>query len=179
MDSRDEVRFALLKRRQIMCAGRVDGGMQEYLCSSIAYLNAIDEQNTITLFIDSTGGNTVPAFWSMDVIADSKAPVHGVVLATAQSAAFGILQACHKRIAHAHTTLMFHATEIPLRCDQDQKQKMDRFLLMHAEQITAFAKRSGQTEETWRQWSKEEREFTATEAFSLGIVDEVIPSKWF
>jgi ATP-dependent Clp protease, protease subunit len=167
---------ALFGKRQIMFSGSLYGEMQAYICASIVYLNALDEKTPMTLFIDSRGGQLELEQMCMDVIAASKVPVHGVVIGECFSAAFSVLQACHKRLAYPHARLRFHAPEIKWQVDNDPEAEIAKLRVVHDEQVQLFAKRSKQPEAAWRAWAKEARTFLAPEALSLGIIDEIVPT---
>jgi ATP-dependent Clp protease, protease subunit len=168
---------ALLQKRQILFAERLTVEMQERISASVLYLSAINE-TPITLFIDSQGGEVGCELWVMDQIAGSRVPVHGVVIGSAASAAFGVLQACPRRLAYAHAMLLIHAPRVTVSCDEDNAKLMQDNMRVHDEQITAFAKRSGQPEAEWRTWSKEQKKFLAYEALRLGMLDEIISASW-
>ncbi len=177
-----EMEKALLVKRQVMLVGKVDIEKQEHLCTSIIYLNAVDLA-PVTLFIDSNGGSMFAESMLGDIIADSLAPIHAVVTGVAYSAAFAILQACHVRKAYPHTRFLFHAPTFytDLRIDNEEKveKSLQQLRKHHAEQVSHIARRSGQSESEWREWSKSERRFEATEALDLGIIDEIIRPSLF
>jgi ATP-dependent Clp protease, protease subunit len=167
----------LIECRQILLAEEVNERLQERISASLLFLNAFADTE-ITLFIDSTGGDINSELWLMDQIASSNAHVRGVVIGVAKSAAFGILQACHIRQAYPHAELLFHAPSFRIRCDDDVATRIEKTVRVHEEQLTAFAKRSGQSVELWRAWAKEEKLFSAPEALSLGMLDCIVPVDW-
>ncbi len=117
----------LLMKRQLTLIGDVTGIKQEALSESIIYLNALGNE-PITLFIDSCGGFTLSGLVISDIIENSVADVHGVVIGFAYSSAFTVLQACYKRITYKHARLMFHPTTLNgLRIDDVHfDEKLDK-----------------------------------------------------
>ena len=107
----------LTQQRQILMLGEVNSQMQEMVCTTLLLLNAQSEA-LITLCFDSGGGSLLLAMYIYDAIKHSKAPVHGLVTVTAQSAAFDVLQACTRRLAYPNATLMTHSVEIRVRVNR-------------------------------------------------------------
>ncbi|MFH0804347.1 MAG: ATP-dependent Clp protease proteolytic subunit [Candidatus Zambryskibacteria bacterium] len=172
----EEVIKALLQKRQILLIGKIDNDAQEIISGYIIYLNSLGS-DPISLFIDSTGGFTDAEVGLVDVISISHAPVHGVVTRVAFSAAFGLLQACRVRKAYPHAMFMFHAPRIKeMVVDNEEKLNEDIcfFRQLHDEQIESYSKRSGQPKESWIEWSRKEKRFTAQEALTLKMIDEII-----
>jgi ATP-dependent protease ClpP protease subunit len=172
----EEIAKALLQKRQILLIGKIDNDAQEIISGSIIYLNCLGS-DPISLFIDSIGGFTDAEVGLVDAIGVSQAPVHGVVIRVAFSAAFGLLQACRVRKAYPHAMLMFHAPRLKeIVIDNEEKFSEDIcfFRQLHDEQIEGYSKRSGQSKENWTEWSKKEKRFTAQEALALKIIDEIV-----
>ncbi len=165
----------LLQKRQILLQGEVDADIQTKISRFILYLNAIDN-SPITLFIDTGGGRTELSLIINDSIQQSVAEIHGIVIGDAFSAGFRILQSCKKRMAYPNARLMFHATAVSLtRCDSDDWEiSLKKTLILHEEQLRIYAKRSNQTVDQLRIWSKAEKRFTSEEALQEGFLDEVI-----
>jgi ATP-dependent Clp endopeptidase proteolytic subunit ClpP len=166
---------ALLTKRQILLQGEVDGDIQQKITRWILYLNALND-TPITLFIDSFGGSTELSLCICDAVVQSQAQVIGVVVADASSAGFRILQSCQRRLSYPRARLMFHAPSIAnKRIDSDDwAEDYKKIQEMHEEQLNVYAKRSKQPIKRLREWSKEEKRFTADEAFKAGFLDEVI-----
>lgn len=164
-----------LRKRQIPLLGSVDLKMQSQFTESILLLNALDEQKPITLFIDSRGGSVGPALAIADAIVSSKAPVHGLVVAEAYSAAFMVLQNCHTRLSYPNAQLMFHAPLIRAhRIDEDLSKDIEQAKLYYKKTLKLTHKRSGQNTRTLRAWGKKERYFSGEEAHGLGFVDNIV-----
>jgi ATP-dependent Clp protease protease subunit len=168
---------ALLSRRHILIQNRIDAEVQVKVTRFLAYLNALDE-TPITVLIDSPGGDTRLSLFICDAIEHSKAEVRGLVVGDAISAAFRILQSCHRRQAYPHAVFMFHATSIEGR-RIDSPTLMDdlkRLQSLQDEQMEVFSKRSKQTIEQCREWSRNEKTFKAQEALEAGFLDEILQS---
>lgn len=167
---------AFLAKRQILFQGDVDSEMQARITRLILYLNTIDDKQPITLLIDSCGGQTKLSLSICDAIEQSRAVVTGLVVADAFSAAFRILQSCHRRLAYPRARLQFHAPAIDgIRIDDD---RWDQYITdlrgLNEEQLHVYAKRSKQSMRQLRKWSKEEEFFSAAKALKLGFIDELV-----
>ena len=66
------------------------------------------ERKPITLFINSFGGSVYDGLAIVDIIKQSKTPVHTISIGSSMSMGFWIYLAGHKRYVGEHTTLMFH-----------------------------------------------------------------------
>ena len=66
------------------------------------------EREPICLFINSNGGNAYDALALIDIIRQSKTPVHTIALGWCMSAGLWIFMHGHKRLIGEHATLMFH-----------------------------------------------------------------------
>jgi ATP-dependent protease ClpP protease subunit len=174
----EEVIKSLLAKRQIPLIGSIDDEMQERISIHILHLNAISCQK-ITLFIDSYGGIIGPGEGIQDSISVSEAPIEGVVIKVAASAAFSALQACARRKAYPHASLMFHAPSTPnLNVDSDTlEETLTRLRASFDKEIENFSDRSGQSKKKWREWGKIGKYFDAPEALGLGMIDEIIEAK--
>ncbi|MEK7540707.1 MAG: ATP-dependent Clp protease proteolytic subunit [Patescibacteria group bacterium] len=187
----DELR-PFLARREIILVGDVatDPEIQEQIISAaILYLNAVSSES-ITLFVDSCGGSGDTAQNISDNIKNSAAPVYGVVTGVAYSAAFAVIQACHRRMAYPNAKLMFHGGSLTIRVDniidakivsedtvrlgRKQIDELRKRISYHQKEISGIAERSGQPLKLIKKWWKEERIFTAPEAKEFGFIDEIV-----
>lgn len=66
------------------------------------------ERKPIKLFINSFGGSVYDGLALVDVIKQSKTPVHTISIGSSMSMGFWIYLAGHKRYVGENTTLMFH-----------------------------------------------------------------------
>ena len=66
------------------------------------------ERKPIRLFINSFGGSVYDGLALVDVIKQSKTPVHTISIGSSMSMGFWIYLAGHQRYVGEHATLMFH-----------------------------------------------------------------------
>lgn len=164
-----------IQKRQIPLLSQVNGESQELVTNSVLYLNTLGVE-PITLFIDSLGGLVKFGDIVTDAVRLSAAPIHGIVVGYAHSAAFWILQNCHCRSAYPSASMMFHGQDLNgLRVDQrDFAQQVRLARSAHAQKLEIVAQRTGQPLQKWKQWSRQEKVFYSLEALSLNIIDEIV-----
>lgn len=66
------------------------------------------ERKPIKLFINSFGGSVYDGLALVDIIKQSKTPVHTISVGSSMSMGFWIYLTGHKRFVGEHSTLMFH-----------------------------------------------------------------------
>lgn len=175
MLSPKEVNERLFAYRTFRLVGDITGSVQEHFCQSLVLWN-LDSTDPIKLIIDSRGGDLHIACWMIDAIRFSKAPVHAIVTAVAESAAFGILQACHRRIAYPSARLVFHygTLTINLDTDRDPREFLEESLQRVEGFLEHFSKLSGKDIGTIRSWARQARRMNSDEALKLNFIDEIL-----
>lgn len=66
------------------------------------------ERKPIKLFINSFGGSVYDGLSLVDIIKQSKTPIHTISIGSSMSMGFWIYLAGHQRFVGEHSTLMFH-----------------------------------------------------------------------
>lgn len=97
-----------MKETSIFLCGEISADNIEPVVDRILLENDLGESDLIKLFIDSPGGAAYDAFALIDVIMQSKIPVHTICVGGCMSAALMIWLAGHKRLIGHHATLMYH-----------------------------------------------------------------------
>jgi ATP-dependent Clp protease protease subunit len=86
----------------------VDWQLADTIITGLSVLETLDAEKPITLLINNHGGEDDHCRAIMAAIRNCKAPVHGLVLGRAESAAAWIFQSCDHRIMDPLSNLMFH-----------------------------------------------------------------------
>ncbi len=161
--------------RTLILSGDCDADKQEKICAALIRLNLISEEE-ITLYIDSKGGGVYAGIHIYDTIKESHAPVRGIVIGKAMSAAFVVLLACDHRTAFPHAILMYHAPTLAgIALDQpDFEQQLALRRDFHHIMLSELTRRGKVSRALFEKWSREERYLTADEAYEAGILDQVI-----
>jgi ATP-dependent Clp protease protease subunit len=168
----------LLANRRIYLFGELDHVSEQWISAALVRLFNVSSQEEITLYIDSNGGNHFAERNLCDVISALPAPVVGLVTGEASSAAFGVLQACKRRVALPRATLMNHGPIANgIRIDSDNfiteveelRRQFDLFL-----DSLAVRCKGKCTKSDLQKWAREEMHFEAHEALQVGLLDHVI-----
>lgn len=106
------------KYRKILLSDDIGAGTVKDIIVQIMEINRSDddyeadykdwERKPIQLFINSFGGSVYNGLALVDVIKQSKTPVHTISIGSSMSMGFWIYLAGHKRFIGEHSTLMFH-----------------------------------------------------------------------
>ena len=93
------------------------------------------ERKPIKLFINSFGGSVYDGLAIVDIIKQSKTPVHTISIGSSMSMGFWIYLAGHKRYVGEHTTLMFHdiSTWVGDKSEHLKQETLDDYIIRKAE----------------------------------------------
>ncbi|MBR2275007.1 MAG: ATP-dependent Clp protease proteolytic subunit [Lachnospiraceae bacterium] len=166
----------MLVRREVECVGEIREENAYELCQQLRYLDRIDPEKEITLFINSPGGSVAGGLAVLDVIRTIKAKVHTVCLGTAASMGAVLLAVGDHRSIYPHSEVMIHDPLTPetsgsaLHLQEKSRRLMDKRKVIceilaeccHKKLKQIYAKTA---KDTW---------FSAKEALEFGLVDEII-----
>ena len=173
------------KKRDLFLSGKISQGSISDIVESICEINKDDTQKEelyvgferlpIRLFINSFGGDVYAGLALVDMINQSKTPVHTICLGTCMSMAFWIWLAGEKRIIGEHGTLMFHDISVfAIDMTEGIKQELNEMLRLQAILIEEITSKSLVKEETLKDYITRKAEWyiPAKEALSLKLADE-------
>ena len=179
--SDQEAKGQLLSKRQLAIFGEIDGKSDDYIRDGLLWLNSMSPTEPILLWIDSPGGQTIPALSIYDRICISPAPVYGLVTYMAASSASLILQACRIRAILSHSRIHLHGVtyrEVPLQLFLEEPAKFtDEWKRIQDFVFQVYVTRSGRSREEIEKLSKEEKPLYADQALELGLVDRVLGTR--
>lgn len=172
----------LSKKRRICLFGKVDEACAKRVIEELKAYNKENCHKKISLFINSVGGEDSSGYRIAKAIRASKASVHGIVIWSACSAAFDVLQACKKRIACSNKSIvMCHGVSLDsIRIDQpDRDDIIKKTEEEHDHWLRLVVARSGGkiTLEKLRKLSQKEENIHACRARRLGLLDRVAYKK--
>jgi ATP-dependent Clp protease protease subunit len=110
----DELYKRLYQHRILYYNGEISDMTIDYLALPILALNEEEKDiptenlKPITIWLNSYGGNSDVALYLIDIIKNSRIPIHVKVLAMAASAGLYITLACHKRTASKNSIFLLH-----------------------------------------------------------------------
>ena len=176
-DPRGDVFNRLLKNRVIMLGTDVNDDIANQVCAQLLYLEGEDADTDIWLYINSPGGSVTAGMAIYDTMQFVSCDVATVCLGLAASMGQFLLTAgaANKRYTLPNSRIMMHqplaglrgqASDIAIQAEQLRftKRRMAELIAQH----------SGQTFEQIRADSERDRWFTAEEAKTYGLVDDVI-----
>lgn len=181
-DFKDAIAARLLEKRVIELRGEIENETAERICAAIIYLNEMNRDLPITLYIDSPGGYIRPALDIYIVVKKSQAPVTGIVIRRASSMAAIVLQACRTRKIYLHADIKLHHVTQAFSLDELEDPKIrfraSRDSIKNQEFIIReLSARIGKSIKQVKRLlgrGRDGREFDASAAKQAGLVDEVI-----
>ena len=170
----DRWELDLAEKRILYLSGEINANHAEKFGIGVVWLNAQDKESPITLYIDSPGGSVPAGLDIYDMIRHSSAPFTGIVYRRANSIAGVILQACATRQALPNAEILIHCTrlrDVPI----DDIDAFVREARKGQEIInTIYHERAGITQRALKKLNREHNPISATDAFSLGLIDEIL-----
>lgn len=132
------------------------------------------ERKPIKLFINSFGGSCYDGLALIDIIKQSKTPVHTISVGSSMSMGFWIYLAGHKRYVGEHATLMFHDVSMWV-ADKTEgiKQELNEMLRMSKMFCSEIVSTSMVRQETLDDYINRKAEWyiPAEEAIKLKLAD--------
>lgn len=106
----DRIAVKLLDNSIFYLFGEIDDDNIADCIKWILYENIEQREKTLTLYINSTGGDLYNAFALIDVMKNSQHPIRTIAIGSAMSAAFLIFASGHRgeRYASKNTSFMCH-----------------------------------------------------------------------
>ena len=170
--------------RWITITGTIVPETADKVLEQVLDLNAKTKSNEVVAIIDSNGGEFSTGLDIYDLFRLSPAPVWGLVLGQAHSAAFMALQGCRKRVAARNSRLLIHNPRIEVRSSfefdtqlSDVTTPIEALIARvreHRERsISILLERTqlGRTE--LEEVLKRGKTMSAEEALTLGFIDEI------
>ncbi len=153
------------------------GGYGIKASALVSALNEIESKD-ITVRLNSVGGEVFEGFAIYQALREHPANIHVVVDGIAASIASVIAMAGDKITMARNSQMMIHEGHVAIQGNAADLSKMVDLLDRASNNIASvYAERCGGTVEAWRSDMKAETWYTADEAVSAGLADEVIAGK--
>lgn len=170
----------LLKDRIIFLNGVIDDAISDSVIAQLLYLNSIDNEKEISLYINSPGGSVTAGLAIYDTIRYIKAPVHTIAMGLAASMASLLLASGDRRSLLPHTKVMIHQ---PLISEGVGGKETDISII--AKDLTTtrktisklLSKHTGKSIKQIERDIENDRYMTAEEALGYGMADNIIESE--
>lgn len=174
----------LFQDRIVMLDSEVNDASASCIISQLLYLDSVDHESEIIMYINSPGGSVSAGMAIYDVMNHIKAPITTVCVGMAAS--MGAFLLCSgskgKRYALPNSTVMIHQ---PLGGTQGQATEMEiavkRILSIRENLYGIMAKNCGKNKDEMAIACERDNYLTAEQAKDFGLIDEVItfhPKAW-
>ena len=170
----------LLEDRIIFLGGEVNETTAQLVVAQLLYLESVDPNKDIQLYINSPGGSVTAGMAIYDTMKFIKCDVSTVCIGMAASMGAFLLAGGTKgkRIALPNAEIMIHQ---PLGGAQGQATEIEiaaRHILRTKEKLnTILSQNTGQTMEVIQRDTERDNYKTAQEALEYGIIDKIIDKR--
>jgi len=177
-DGLDKVQLKLLEKKIIIIHGEIDGSMAMYVREALLRLTSQGNPPVIVK-ITSKGGNVRIGLDIYDMLRSYSGELTGIVHGFADSMAGVILQACRKRVAMRHATMLLHhisTSEVSLDTLRDwRKTKKVRGDMEKSQRMIykVLSDRTGRSIREIREVCAKEQSMDAREALRFHFIDEI------
>lgn len=170
---------SLLKTREIFLTTEINSDSSADLLKQLIYLERVDEEKPITLYISSPGGEVTSGLAVYDYIRMMKSKVITVCIGTAASMGAILFLAGDERKMLPHTKIMIHDpsygnTSMGGMKPLEIRDRLDG--LMQSRKILAeiIAERSGMNLKKVYEKTRRDSFLNAKEAIKIGIATEIL-----
>jgi ATP-dependent Clp protease protease subunit len=170
----------LLKERIVFLGTDVNDSIANQLAAQILYLDGEDSDRDIWLYINSPGGSISAGMAIYDTMQFVSADVGTVCMGLAASMGQFLLAAgaAGKRYALPHSQIMMHQPSGGIQGQaSDIAIQAERMIYIKRLMAERIAEHTGQTVEQVEADSERDRWFTAEEAKTYGIIDDVVSGR--
>lgn len=167
-----------LQKRIIPCVTEINEDSVNSMVMQLLYLEKEDADAEVTFYINSPGGSVQDGLVLYDVMQAVSCPIRTVCMGMAASMGSIIFVAGDKRQMLKHSKVMIHDPLIARTGGSALSLKTISDNLMKTREITAeiIAKHTGHTSKQILKKTETDCYFTAQEAVSFGLADEIIGS---
>ena len=170
----------LLRQRIIFLGQEVDDQIANLIISQMLYLEALDAERDINLYINSPGGLAYGGMAIYDVIQHVRPDVSTICVGMGMSAAAMVLcgGAPGKRLALPSARIMIHQGSAGARgAPSDMEIQLREALSLTRRMAEIIAHHSGRSVDEVTHDIDRDYFMTADEAVTYGLIDEVITSR--
>lgn len=173
----DRVENKLLENFQIMLAGEINSTSALQLKKQLLYLESIDSDREINIYIDSPGGSVNAALSIIDVTRLISNRVHGIVFGSCYSAASLLLVCLDRRSVLQHSEIMIHQSSQYKDGVEKYYDLQNQYL--HSKKVMKtivdlYKSHSYLSEKELETLMHHDSYFTPIEALEAGLIDEII-----
>lgn len=167
----------LLKERIVFLGTGIDDAVANLIVAQLLYLNSIDQQSQINLYINSPGGSVYAGLAIYDAMQMIQAPVSTVAVGVTASMGTALLTsgATGRRYALPHATIHMHPTGGGAKgYTEDVRIATREQERIQAQLFHLIGKHSGHTWKEIEEFFLRDKYMSAPEAREFGLIDEVL-----
>lgn len=169
----------LAHKRRLFLLGEIDNLVATNLVAHFLWLDSLDSNLPIELYINSSGGVIEGGLLTIiDMMAKIKAPISTICIGEAYSSAGFILSAGTKgkRFATTHSKIMLHGVQVSdlAGTQKEIAQEQKQIKNLNDALIKLICNNTGQSMAKIKKDLKNDKYFTAEEAIKYGIIDEIL-----
>ena len=170
----------LMKERIIFLGTAIDSDVANIVTSQLMYLESVDSESDIKLFVNSPGGSVVDGLAIYDVMnwVNADVATYGMGMAASMGSILLSSGAKGKRFALPHSRVMIHQVSSGMQGQCADLEIAVREAKKHQDELYKIL--SDNTGKSFEQISIDaDRDcwFTAQEAVDYGLIDEIIKKK--
>lgn len=175
----DRIEEEFLRARKVFVWGVVDDELSEQVIRRLLYLESLDPETPVTLYLNSPGGAITSGFAIYDTIRGIHPPVYTVCHGLAASFGAVLLAAGEKghRFAWPHARILIHQPLIPgqvIGAASDLEIQAKEMLQMRERLNEVLAFHSGQPLDKIRQDTDRDFYMSPHEALEYGLIDHIL-----
>lgn len=172
----------LLKERILYYNCEVNDSLIDMVAMPILLMNEeekdipVEKLKPITIWLSTNGGDIVPTLYTVNVIRNSRIPIHCKVLSIAASAGLYLTLACHKRFGSKSSIFLLHKGSLSLGGDTSSVEDTMEFFKgpVDAQFIELIMDRTKITEDMLKKIRRNETYVLGEEALeTYGFIDEL------
>ena len=174
--TRYSIQEEMLMRREIDCIGEITQEYVYLLILQLRYLQTIEPEKEITIYINSQGGEVTSGLALYDVMKAIKSPIRTVCIGQASSMGALLFVSGNKREMLPHARVMVHDPRVEriggTALEIEERSKG----IMRVRKLTAaiIAEYTGKTLDEILDKTATDSFFNAKEAIDFGIADSII-----
>lgn len=166
----------MLQRREVFLTGQIDLESANDIIKQLLYLERIDPDKEIKIYINSGGGEVSSGLAIYDVMQNISCPVRTICMGLSASMAAVLLVAGDVRDIYEHSRIMIHD---PLMNNVSGnalhiRDVADDILATRKMIAEIMSEHTGKTIDEIYNKTYKDSYFTAEEAFQFGLIDNII-----
>ena len=178
----DDLYKQLWKQRILYLNGEIDENIIDYIATPILIKN-IEEQDLsedklkpITIWVNSYGGNADVGLYMINLIQESRIPIHAKVLSVAASAALYLTIACKYRTASRNSIFLLHKGSYSIGGNASEVEDVLEFYKGEVDNkiVELILSRTNVSKEELKKIRRNETYCLGEKALEYGFIDEII-----